>query len=113
MATDETLTVTRNDAAGRYEIHVGGTLGGYAEFEPGPKRRLVFPHTEIDHAYRGRGLSHVLIEQAMADVASRGETVEPICPAVRRWLRKNEVPGLDIVWPLWSEGESTDDKPRP
>lgn len=103
---DATLTVTRNETAGRYEIHVGDVLGGYSEFTRGPHGRLVFPHTVIDHAFRGRGLSSVLIEGAMTDAAFRGEAVEPICPAVRRWLRKNEVPGLEVVWPLWSEGET-------
>lgn len=101
----EELTVTRNDAAGRYEIHVGDVLGGYTLFEIDPRGRLVFPHTEIDHAYRGWGLSTVLISQAMADVAERGETIVPVCPVVRRYLRHHELPGLKIEWPAPLPGE--------
>ncbi len=104
-AIDETLSVRRNDDAGRYEIFVGDVMGGYTEFEIDPHGRLRFPHTLIDHAYRGRGLAGVLVEGAMKDVAARGETVEPICPLVRRWLRKNTVPGLEVVWPLWAADE--------
>lgn len=103
---DETRTVVRDDDARRYEIFVGDVMGGYTEFQPGPKGRLIFPHTEIDHAYRGRGLSGSLFEGAMADAAARGEAVEPVCPALRRWLRKNTVPGLEVVWPLWARNEA-------
>ncbi|GAA1467373.1 GNAT family N-acetyltransferase [Microbacterium thalassium] len=102
---DETRTVVRNDEARRYEIFVGDVMGGYTEFLPGPKGRLIFPHTEIDHAYRGRGLSGDLFEGAMADAAARGDTVEPTCPALRRWLRKNKVPGLEVMWPLWARDD--------
>jgi uncharacterized protein len=96
---DDTLTVTRNDAAGRYEIHVGAVLGGYTEFEVDDKGRLVMPHTEVDPAFKGRGLGGELVSRALADAASRGETVVPLCPFVRRYLRENTVPGLDVDWP--------------
>ncbi len=79
---DETLTVTRNDEAGRYEVHVGPVLAGYTEFSVDAHGRLVFPHTAIDHAYRGRGLANVLVEGAMRDAAARGETVEPSTPRI-------------------------------
>ena len=98
-AHDEELTVRRNDEAGRYEILVGDVLGGFTEFEVESPGRLVFPHTVIDPAYRGWGLSTVLISQAMTDVAARGESVVPVCPVVRRYLRKNNVPGLTVEWP--------------
>ena len=90
------LAVTR--AEERYEIHVGDVLAGYTEFEPDARGRLVFPHTVIDPAFRGRGLAGVLVEGAMTDAAARGETVVPVCPVVAGWLRKNEVPGLEIEW---------------
>lgn len=94
----DTLTVTRNDEAGRYEIHVGEVLGGFTEFEATPNGELLFPHTEIDPAFRGRGLAGVLIENAMDDVARRGERIVPLCPFVRRYLEEHEVEGLDVDW---------------
>ena len=45
------------------------------------------------------GVAQQLVAGAMADVAQRGETVIPHCPVVSGYLRKNEVPGLDIIWP--------------
>ena len=96
---DEKATVTRNDEDGRYEIHVGDVLAGFTVFRVDSRGRLIFPHTEVDPAFRGRGIAQQVVAAAMADAARRGETVIPHCPVVSGYLRKNEVPGLDIVWP--------------
>jgi uncharacterized protein len=91
--------VARNDEKGRYEIHLGDVLGGFTQFAPDSHGRLVFPHTEIDPAFEGRGLGGILVGRALADVASRGETIVPRCPFVVRYLRGHDVPGLKIDWP--------------
>jgi predicted GNAT family acetyltransferase len=97
--TEQTVTVLRNDDARRYEIHVGDVVAGFTVFRVDPRGRLIFPHTEVDPAFRGRGLAQRLVAGAMADVARRGETVIPHCTVVAGYLRQSEVPGLDIVWP--------------
>jgi len=104
---DDTLTVTRNDDAGRYEIHVGDVLGGYTEFQVKDDGRLIFPHTQIDPAFKGKGLGTTLVAEAMKDVASRGETITPLCPFVRRYVRENEVAGLTIEWPIADEAPAS------
>lgn len=96
--TDET-TVARNDEAGRYEIHVGDVLAGFTEFSTDARGRLRFPHTEIDPAFRGRGLAQTLIAEAMADEAERDDVIVPLCPVVAAYLRDNDVPGLRVAWP--------------
>lgn len=95
----EAVTVTRDDAGGRYEIRVDGVPAGFTEFRPDAQGRLVFPHTAIDPAFGGRGLGGELVGAAMADAAARGETVRPVCPFVARYLRGHEVPGLNVDWP--------------
>lgn len=92
-------TVTRNDDAERYEVHIGNVLAGFTEFYADPQGRIVFPHTEIDPAFGGRGLSTVVVSYAMTDAAARGETVVPLCPVVNRYLKRHDVPGLTVVWP--------------
>jgi len=96
---DSQKTVTRNDGAGRYEILVEGAVAGFTEIEPDGKGRVVFPHTEIDPAYKGQGLGGILVREALSDAARRGETIVPLCSFVRKYLRENEVPGAVVDWP--------------
>jgi hypothetical protein len=97
--TDAVITVTRNDEDRRYEVHVGDVLAGFTRFRIDGSGRLHFPHTEVDPAYRGRGIAQRVVADAMADVARRGETVVPHCPVVAKYLRENQVPGLTVEWP--------------
>ncbi|KXC04527.1 GNAT family N-acetyltransferase [Microbacterium hominis] len=95
--TDD-VRISRNDEKDRYEILVDGDIAGYTEFEEDTEGRLVFPHTEIDPAYGGRGLGTKLVAAAMADEAARGDVVVPVCPFIVTYLQKHEVPGLKAVW---------------
>ncbi|MFG6444376.1 GNAT family N-acetyltransferase [Microbacterium sp. P06] len=96
--TDETR-VTRNDETSRYEIHVGDTVGGFAAFVTSRSGRVLMTHTEIDPQFKGRGLGSILAGEALADLATRGETVVPRCPFIAHYLRGNEVTGLIVDWP--------------
>ncbi len=96
--SDETPTVTRNDEQDRYELKVGDAAAGFAAFQRDDQGRLVFDHTEIDKAFGGRGLGTALAADALADVARRGEVVVPECPFIVKFLRENEVSGLQIDW---------------
>jgi len=98
VSDDVQTTVSRNDEKGRYEIRLGDTVAGFTQFRADEQGRLVFPHTEIDPAFGGRGLGSVLVGGALADVAARGETVVPVCPFVVKYLRGNDVEGLDVAW---------------
>ena len=92
------VRIVRNDDKHRYEVIVDDTVAGSTEFEADAEGRLVFPHTEIDPAFGGRGLGSTLVGGAMADVAARGEAVVPVCPFVVKYLQKHEVPGLEVRW---------------
>lgn len=96
---EELITVTRNDKTHRYELHIGEVLAGFTMFRIDAEGRVNFPHTEVDPAFRGRGLAQRIAADAMADVAARGETVVPHCPVIAAYLRAHEVPGLTIEWP--------------
>lgn len=98
-ASDDDVTVSRNDAENRYEIHVGDVLAGFTEFAVNARGSYEYPHTEVDPAFQGRGLAGRLVAEAMADAAARGETVRPQCPVVVKYLQRTEVEGLNIDWP--------------
>ncbi|WP_345752248.1 GNAT family N-acetyltransferase [Microbacterium rhizophilus] len=97
------ITVTRNDEAGRYELHFSDdthdrTLAGHTSFEQGTGR-IRFTGTEIDPAFRGKGLGETLASEALADAAQRGDTIVPLCPFIAAYLQKNEVAGAVVEWP--------------
>lgn len=98
MTVENETAVTRDDEQSRYEIHVDGTLGGFSEFYVDARGRVVFTHTEIDPAFKGRGLGSTLVDEALADAARRGETVVPVCPFVVKRLKEKDVPGLVVAW---------------
>lgn len=97
--SDEKTTVTRNDAARRYEIHVGSELAGFTQIRVGDGGHVLFPHSEILPAFGGRGLGSILAAEALADVARRGEIAVPACPFISRYVREHDVPGLIVEWP--------------
>jgi uncharacterized protein len=41
--------------------------------------RVVFPHTEVDRAYRGRGVGDALVRRALDDARRRRVKVVPSC----------------------------------
>jgi predicted GNAT family acetyltransferase len=80
-----TSTVTRNETANRYELHVDGELVGIADYaERGDV--LVIPHTEIDPSRRGQGLGAVLVRGTLDDVRTTGRKVVPSCWYVAQFI---------------------------
>ncbi|MEU6717467.1 GNAT family N-acetyltransferase [Nonomuraea sp. NPDC046802] len=80
-------TVERADNL--YQIRVDGEPAGLAEFRDRDAQR-VFIHVEITEAFRGKGLSSVLIEHALTHTREEGKRIVPICPAVTRYLAKHD-----------------------
>lgn len=95
--------VIRDDPENRrYVAEVDGDLAGFTEYEPW-EDRLIFPHTEIDEAYSGRGVATTLIKEALDDVRSKGHMIVPLCPFVARFVRQNP-DYMDMVdRALWKE----------
>lgn len=91
-------TVTRNDSTSRYELHVDGVLAAFADIIPG-EGSVVFSHTKTLPEFSGQGLGLELAARAVADAAGRGETIIPVCPFVRRYLERNDVPGANVHFP--------------
>jgi uncharacterized protein len=72
----------------RYELLLDGELVGVADYFPGDGV-LVFPHTEIDRAHRGRGLGAVLVAGALDDVRARGQRIVATCWYVADFVDAN------------------------
>ena len=74
--------------ADRFVISVDGTDAGFTEYSDADGRRT-FPHTELDDAFSGQGLSSVLVEFAMKATRDAGLRIVPVCALVKHWLTKH------------------------
>ena len=88
--------VSRNYALSRFDIHVDGELAGFADYKL-HDQTIVFPHTEIDPKFGGKGLGTTLIEFALNEVAKENLSVEPVCPFVSKYIGKNPEKYLYLV----------------
>ncbi len=79
------IEITHNAEDQRYEIAVDGERVGVAEARV-EGDVVVFPHTEIDERFEGRGLAGQLVAYALDDVRSQGKKVRPACVYVRRYI---------------------------
>lgn len=85
---DDDVRLSKDEAAGRYEIRLGERRVGLADYY----RRgdvVVIPHTETSPEFGGRGLASKLVRYCLDDIRSQGLRVEPACPFVAAFIRKN------------------------
>ncbi len=84
--------IVRNTDRHRYEICVNGELAGYVEYQQhseGGSDTIVFSHTEIRSAFRGSGLAAALTRHVLDEAQRDGLAVQPLCPFVASFVRKN------------------------
>jgi uncharacterized protein len=86
--TDTDARVELNDERFRYELYVGDTLAGFAQFHESGNR-VVFTHSEVYDAFSGQGLGKVLASGALDDAVAREKVIVPLCPFISAYLRKN------------------------
>jgi predicted GNAT family acetyltransferase len=89
--TGAEVTVSLNESTQAYEITVAdGTVAGSAFFLPGPdaETERIFHHTVVDEQFGGRGLSKILVAEALEDSRERGVTVVPVCPLFVKKLQE-------------------------
>jgi hypothetical protein len=84
-----TAEVSTNPNRSRYEIHVDGTLAGFADFEM-EGAAMVLPHTVIEPEFGGRGLATTLIREVLDDARAKGVKVVPACSFVAAFIAKND-----------------------
>lgn len=84
----EHIELRKNVDRQQYEIHLDGVRVGLATYAE-RDGVTVIPHTETLPAYGGRGLASRLVAFALDDIRSRGGKVDPVCPFVADYLRRN------------------------
>jgi predicted GNAT family acetyltransferase len=89
MTTDKTgaqTTVTKE--SDRFTISVGGKPAGFTKIIDRDGRRI-FPHTEVDDAFQGRGLATILIGEALQQTRDAGLQIVAKCEMVAAYVKKH------------------------
>jgi uncharacterized protein len=83
--------ITDNQAASRFEIHVGGERAGLVQYHmPSHQPPVIsFLHTEVDDRFQGMGLAGKLARAVLDSARERGLQVLPYCPYIKAWIAKH------------------------
>ncbi|MGB3230326.1 MAG: GNAT family N-acetyltransferase [Mycobacterium sp.] len=102
MTTDKTGAPTDVTAeADRFSISVDGQKAGFTEYIDHGNQRI-FPHTEIDDEFGGRGLGTILVRDALEATRDAGLRIVPVCSMVAGFIDKHAEFG-DHVDPVTPE----------
>jgi uncharacterized protein len=81
------LVVKDNPRLNRFELETDGQLAFAAyQREHGV---VTFTHTEVPHAFRGKGIGSALAKGALELARERGERVVPRCSFIATFMRKH------------------------
>ncbi len=72
----------------RYELYIGEDLAGQIAYSQ-RNGAVTLIHTEVDPAFKGRGLGDAIVAAALADLEERGLRMIPVCPFVRSYLERH------------------------
>lgn len=93
MTTDKTgAPVEIIKEPDRFSISVDGQTAGFTEYidhatDGGGQR--IFPHTEVDSAFGGRGLATILVRQALETTRAEGLRIVAVCSMVADYIEKH------------------------
>jgi uncharacterized protein len=82
------IALADNPDRHRFELHAGGKLAAYAEYNV-LSNALLFTHTETLTGFEGRGFGSRLAAHALDDVRRRGLGAIPVCQFIAGFLRKH------------------------
>ncbi len=85
MATE----VVQDVSMSRFELLVDGVQAGISDYVQDDEK-IVFLHTEIDPAFRGKGLGDEIARGALNLVrAESGRRVVARCPFIKKWINEH------------------------
>ncbi|MEV5492634.1 GNAT family N-acetyltransferase [Streptomyces bobili] len=79
------VTVADTPENSRYEARIAGTLVGFADYRR-TAHAIVFVHTEVGDAYRGRGIASALGRCALDEARVAGLRVVATCPFIAWYI---------------------------
>ncbi len=85
---DGSVRFAKNESASQYEVWVGDTLAGIAQYRDAPDH-VTFPHTEVEPEFEGKGLAGQLARYALDDVVDQGKLIVTTCPYMTVYVRRH------------------------
>ncbi|MCD0480902.1 N-acetyltransferase [Streptacidiphilus sp. ASG 303] len=82
------IAVTDAPGRSRFEAREGDRLAGFAEYIRS-ENLVVYPHTEVDPAFEGRGVGSALARAALDDARARDLAVLATCPFIAGWMGRH------------------------
>jgi len=83
----QALPVSNNTAENRFEIQLGANRGEIVYRKSGSTYIMV--HTEVPKEFGGQGIADHLVREALEQIKAAGETVVPLCPFVKAYIRRH------------------------
>lgn len=80
------VQVKDNTDSRSYDAVVDGQIAGTIVYGHTGSTRIVFTHTVVEPAFRGRGVGTALVRGALDDVRTKGLTLTNFCDFVGRYI---------------------------
>jgi uncharacterized protein len=80
----------------RFEVRVGEETAGFTAYRR-QGGTIAFMHTEVAHAFEGKGVGSRLMARALEAAREEDRLVLPYCPFVRGYIARHPDQYLDLV----------------
>src|SRR5579884_62363 len=95
MDTTPEIELTDAPERGRYEARIPGAADvAFAAYER-RGNQIVFTHTEVPSAFRGKGVGNALARFALEDARRQKLSIVAECPFIRAYLKRHPQYGPD------------------
>ena len=88
MTASTPASVQHNERLRRFELDVEGRRAGLLQYRE-RDGMLDLLHTEVDPAFRGRGLAAALVRAALDQVRAANQRIVPSCPYVAAFVERH------------------------
>lgn len=82
------MDVIRNEADGRFEIHLDDGAVAFAEYRL-LHGKVMFPHTVVPPHHEGQGIGSTLAKQSLAWARTEGLQVIPACTFYASYMKRH------------------------